>query len=195
MNLVDELRHRTLVADGAMGTQLQLAGLPIGHGSERWCLERADAVEAIHRAYLAAGSDLVITNSFGAHAWGLGPAGLADRLEAINRESVRIARRAAGPHRGVLGDVGPSGQLLEPLGPLTLERLRADLVRRVSALLDAGVDGIVCETMTDLEEAAAFVEVAVGAGARLREAGAAIVGGCCGTIPAHIDALRRIVAN
>jgi 5-methyltetrahydrofolate--homocysteine methyltransferase len=210
MNLLDEIRHRTLVADGAMGTELQLAGLPIGQGGERWNLEHAAAVEAIHRAYVAAGSDLVLTNSFGAHVWGLEPAGLAGRLATINHEAVRIARRAAGPHRGVLGDVGPSGQLLAPLGSLTIAHLRADLASRIRALLDAGVDGILCETMSDLEEAVTAVEVAVMAGApvivasmafdrlpngrfrtmmgvspeaagtRLREAGASMVGANCG---------------
>ena len=208
--LGDEIGRRTLVADGAMGTQLQLAGLPIGHGSERWNLEHPEAVEAIHRAYVAAGCDIILANSFGAHRWALASAGLGGRLTQINRVAVEIARRAAGPGRYVLGDVGPSGQLLEPLGPLTAGDLRAEVATRLDALLASGVDGIICETMTDIEEAVICVEAAVQAGApvviasmafdrtprgayrtmmgvapevaarRLRDAGASVVGANCG---------------
>ena len=204
------MRARTLVADGAMGTQLQLAGLPIGHGSERWNLDHPDAVETIHRAYLAAGCDIVLTNSFGAHRWALAAAGLADRLADVNRVSAEVARRAAGPARFVLGDIGPCGQMFEPLGTLSTEALGDDVAQRVDALLAAGVDGIICETMTDIDEAAICVEAAVRAGAplviasmafdrtprgayrtmmgvppaaaarRLREAGASVVGANCG---------------
>jgi 5-methyltetrahydrofolate--homocysteine methyltransferase len=208
--LGDEIGRRTLVADGAMGTQLQMAGLPIGHGSERWTLEHPDAVEAIHRAYVAAGCDIVVTNSFGAHRWALAAAGLEARLDEVNRAAGELARRAAGSGRYVLGDIGPSGQLLEPLGPLSPADLRRDVSRRAAALVSAGVDGVLCETMTDLDEAVTCVEAAIDAGApvvvasmafdktpggryrtmmgvtpeaagrRLREAGATVVGANCG---------------
>jgi len=217
MMLRDALGTRPLVADGAMGTQLQLAGLPIGHGSERWNLDHPDAVEAIHRAYVAAGCDIVLTNSFGAHHWALAAAGLADRLADVNRVSAEIARRAAGPARFVLGDIGPCGQMFEPLGTLSPGALRDDVAQRVDALLAAGVDGIICETMTDIDEAAICVEAAVRAGAplviasmafdltprgayrtmmgvtpadaavRLRDAGASVVGANCGVRLAVTD--------
>lgn len=208
--LHDEIGTRTLVVDGAMGTQLQLAGLPIGSGSERWTVEHPDAVEAIHRAYAAAGCDIILANSFGAHRWALEAAGMAGRVAEVNQAAVEIARRAAGKGRYVLGEVGPSGQMLEPLGPLTPADLRADLAVRLEALLAAGVDGIISETMTDIEEAVICVESAVHAGApvvigsmafdrtpkgayrtmmgvtpataaaRLRDAGATMVGANCG---------------
>jgi 5-methyltetrahydrofolate--homocysteine methyltransferase len=208
--LRDEIGARTLVVDGAMGTQLQLAGLPIGYGSERWTIEHPDAVEAIHRAYVAAGCDIILANSFGAHRWSLEAAGMPGRVAEVNRAAVQIARRAAGQGRFVLGEVGPSGQMLEPLGPLTAADLRADLAMRIDALLAAGVDGIIAETMTDIEEAVICVEAAVRAGStvvigsmafdrtpkgayrtmmgvapataaeRLRDAGATVVGANCG---------------
>lgn len=223
--LRNEIGRRVLLADGAMGTQLQLAGLPVGRGSERWNLEHPEAVEAIHRAYAAAGCDILFANSFGAHRWSLQAAGMAGRLAEVNRVAVEIARRAAGPGRFVLGEIGPSGQLLEPLGSLTPAGLREDVEARLDALLTAGVDGIISETMTDIEEAVICVEATVKAGApvviasmafdrtpkgayrtmmgvtpesaaaRLRDAGATVVGANCGMRLAVADftALTRLM--
>ncbi|MCX6551728.1 MAG: homocysteine S-methyltransferase family protein [Acidobacteria bacterium] len=209
-SLRDIIGRRVLVADGAMGTRLQAAGLPVGRGGDRWNLEHPEAVEAIHRAYVAAGSDIILTNSFGAGAWTLAPEGLSDQVRAVNLAAAAIARRAAGPGTFVLGDVGPSGQWFAPHGTLTPDAWRADVRTRVSALLDAGADGIICETMMDVEEAVIAVEAALAAGARvviasmafdrtpggrfrtimgtspeqagqrLREAGATVVGANCG---------------
>jgi 5-methyltetrahydrofolate--homocysteine methyltransferase len=211
MTISECLAGRRLVADGAMGTELQRAGLPIGVGGEGWNLDHPDRVEAIHAAYLEAGSDVILTNSFGATRWGLGQHGLADRLDEVNRAAARIARRAAGPGRLVLGDLGPTGQLLKPLGAVTLRDLKADAVARCRALLEEGVDGIICETLTAIDEAVTVVQSALEAGApfviasfafdkrpngrvrtmmglapaeaarRARAAGAAIVGANCGT--------------
>jgi 5-methyltetrahydrofolate--homocysteine methyltransferase len=211
MTLLELVRTRVLVGDGAMGTQLQAAGLPLGQGGESWNLDHPDRVEAIHRSYLAAGSDLVLTNSFGAHRWALERRKLGSRAADINFEAASIARRAAGPDRIVLGDVGPSGQILEPLGPLPLAELRSAIREQVGALLAGGADGIIIETMSAIEEAEAAVGSALAAGApaviasmtfdrlpdgrmrtvmgvapseaarRLAAAGAAMVGANCGT--------------
>jgi 5-methyltetrahydrofolate--homocysteine methyltransferase len=211
MTLVRRLAGRVLVADGAMGTQLQRAGLPIGTGGEIWNLDLPDRVLAIHAAYLDAGSDIVLTNTFGATRWVLERHGLEGRLAELNRAAARIARTAAGPSRLVLGDLGPTGQLLEPLGPVTRAELRADAMARCRALLEEGVDGIICETLTAADEAAIAVEAALEAGApcviasfafdkrpngrvrtmmgvapaeaaqRARAAGAALAGANCGT--------------
>jgi 5-methyltetrahydrofolate--homocysteine methyltransferase len=211
MTLVRRLAGRVLVADGAMGTQLQRAGLPIGTGGEIWNLDLPDRVLAIHAAYLDAGSDIVLTNTFGATRWVLERHGLEGRLAELNRAAARIARTAAGPGRLVLGDLGPTGQLLEPLGPVTRAELRADAMARCRALLEEGVDGIICETLTAADEAAIAVEAALEAGApcviasfafdkrpngrvrtmmgvapaeaaqRARAAGAALAGANCGT--------------
>ena len=214
MTLMQRLAGRVLVADGAMGTQLQRAGLPVGTGGECWNVEYPDRVLAIHAAYLEAGSDLVLTNTFGATRWVLDPHGLSGRLDELNRAAARLARRAAGASGLVLGDLGPTGQLLVPLGPVTGDDLKADVTARCRALLDEGVDGIICETLTAADEAVVAVETALEAGApwviasfafdkrpngrvrtmmglspadaadRVRGAGASMVGANCGT---HLD--------
>src|SRR5512137_314730 len=112
-DLLAACRERVVVGDGGMGTELQRAGLEPGESGERWNLEHPDRVERIHQAYVDAGSEFVITNSFGANPWVLGRYGLADRVADVNQAAAGIARRAAGA-RGVLGDVGPFGGLLAP---------------------------------------------------------------------------------
>ena len=165
MTLIDRLSRGVVVADGAMGTQLQRAGLPIGASGERWNVDHPDRVLAIHQAYLDAGSDLILTNTFGATRWILERHGIADRRDNVNRAAARLARQAAGAGRLVIGDLGPTGQLLEPLGPVTRAELREDATARCRTLLDEGVDGIICETLTAADEAAAVVEAALAAGA------------------------------
>jgi 5-methyltetrahydrofolate--homocysteine methyltransferase len=165
MELLDRIRESVLVADGAMGTQLQLAGLPIGGGGEAWNLEHPDRVLAIHQAYVAAGSDIVLTNTFGASRWTLARHGLEGREEEVNRAAALLASQAAGAGRFVLGDVGPTGQLLEPLGEMTRQALKEDASARCRALLGAGVGGIILETLTAADEAAVAIEAALESGA------------------------------
>jgi 5-methyltetrahydrofolate--homocysteine methyltransferase len=164
-SFLSECRVRTLLADGAMGTELQRAGLAPGEPGEGWNLERPDAIEAIHRAYLEAGSDAIITNTFGANPWVLARYDLADRLDEINRRAVAIARRAAGPGRFVLGDIGPSGGFLHPLGDLVAEDLQRAFERQAAALLAGGADGIIIETMSAIEEVVIGVRAARASGA------------------------------
>ena len=217
MTLLDRIGPAVLVADGAMGTQLQSAGLAIGGGGEAWNVAYPDRVAAIHAAYLAVGSDLILTNSFGASRFALERYGLADRRDELNAAAARLAREAAGAGRAVLGDVGPTGQLLEPLGVISRDALREDASARCRALLAGGVDGIILETLTAADEAAVAVEAALDAGARCviasfafekrgngrvatmmglrprqagelaRAAGASIVGANCGTYLAIPD--------
>jgi 5-methyltetrahydrofolate--homocysteine methyltransferase len=165
VRLLDRIGASVLVADGAMGTQLQLAGLAIGGGGEGWNAAHPDRVLAIHAAYVAAGSDLILTNTFGASRFALDRYGLAGRRNELNAAAARLAREAAGAGRAVLGDVGPTGQLLEPLGPLTRDALRDDASARCRSLLDEGADGIILETLTAADEAAVAVEAALDAGA------------------------------
>ena len=165
MKLLDRVGASVLVADGAMGTQLQLAGLAIGGGGEAWNVAHSDRVLVIHAAYVAAGCDLILTNTFGASRFALDQYGLAGRRDELNAAAARLAREAAGAGCAVLGDVGPTGQLLEPLGTLTRDALREDVSARCRALLAEGVDGIILETLTAADEAAVTVEAAFGAGA------------------------------
>ena len=110
------------LADGAMGTQLFAAGLTSGDSPEQWNLDRPETVQGIHRRYFEAGSDLVVTNSFGGNRLRLALHGAAARAGEINRAAARLARRAAdaaGRPVLVAGSMGPTGALMAPLGPLT----------------------------------------------------------------------------
>ena len=111
-----------IVADGAMGTMLQAAGLPVGMSPEGWLLENADAVRGVHRAYVEAGADMILTCTFGGTRARLERSGLAERVAEINRRAVEIAREAAGDRAYVAGDIGPLGEFLAPLGKITYEQ-------------------------------------------------------------------------
>ena len=150
-----------IVADGAMGTMLQEAGLPSGTPPEGWLLENAEAVRQVHRAYIDAGSDLILTCTFGATRPRLERSGLSDRLSEINRRAVEIAREAAGDEVFVAGDIGPTGELLEPLGALSYEEAVEVFAEQAEALARAGVDVLYIETMSALDEAKAAVEGAL----------------------------------
>lgn len=164
-SLLEALRRRTLLGDGAMGTELQRAGLEPGAGGELWNLERPDAVLEIHRRYGAAGAEVLLTNTFGASRLGLARHGADDRVREINLAGAALARRALGDTGWVLGDLGPSGGLLQPLGELEPDVVYAAFTEQARALLAGGVDGILVETMTAPEELALAVRAARAAGA------------------------------
>jgi 5-methyltetrahydrofolate--homocysteine methyltransferase len=153
-----------MVADGAMGTMLQAAGLPPGTSPEGWLLENPEAVAGVHRSYIEAGSDLILTCTFGATRPRLERSGLGHRLGEINRLAVEVARRAAGERAFVAGDIGPLGEFLAPLGQLSYEEAVDIFAEQASALAEAGVDVLYVETMSALEEARAAVEGALRTG-------------------------------
>lgn len=150
-----------IVADGATGTMLMAAGLASGMPPEQWNLEAPEKIIALHRSYLEAGSELVLTNTFGGSPVKLALAGLADRTAEINRAAAKLARQAAGEDRYVAGDIGPTGQLMQPLGPLTYEAAVEAFAQQAGALAEGGADVIWIETMSDLHEAKAAVEGAM----------------------------------
>lgn len=136
------------------------AGLEAGRAPEWWNLEHADCVEAVHHAYLEAGSELVHTNTFGANPLRLAAGGLAGRCHEVNAAAVEIARRASGGTGLIAGDVGPTGHMLPPLGTTSVKQLYEAFREQAEALAEAGVDLISIETMSDLREARAAVEAA-----------------------------------
>ena len=144
--------------DGAVGTQLIARGLA-ARVPEEWNLERPEVLTAIHLDYLNAGSEVVQTNTFGANRLKLGSAGLADKLIPINRGAVAAAREAVkkAGHGLVAGDLGPTGQMLEPSGSLTPEEAQRAFAEQAKVLAEAGADLISIETMFDLAEAQAAV--------------------------------------
>ncbi|MEA1870986.1 MAG: homocysteine S-methyltransferase family protein [Candidatus Bipolaricaulota bacterium] len=147
-----------LIADGATGTMLQRAGLPPGVAPECWNLERPEAIRALYKAYVDAGSDLILSNTFGGSRVRLERAGLGDHVREFNRAAVELARVVANEEVLVLGDIGPTGRMLKPLGNLTVEEARASFAEQAATLAEAGVDAINIETMSDLAEAVAAVE-------------------------------------
>lgn len=147
-----------LVADGATGTTLQRSGLPAGMAPERWNLENPDAIRALHRAFIEAGSDLILTNTFGGSRPRLEMESLGDQVHEVNLAAARLAREVAGDRAFVLGDMGPTGQLMKPMGTLTYEDAVAAFAEQSAALAEGGVDAILIETMSDLGEAKAAVE-------------------------------------
>jgi methionine synthase I (cobalamin-dependent) len=151
-------KNSILIADGATGTQLQKAGLPTGIAPERWNLENPQAILNLHKSYLDAGADIVLTNTFGGSRIKLSKDNLADKCVEINRNAALLARKAAGENALVFGDMGPTGELLAPLGPLTYDQAVVAFTEQAGALAEGGVDAILVETMSDLMEAKAAVE-------------------------------------
>lgn len=146
------------VADGGWGWLLQERGLPAGECAESWNLSRPDAVTALHEEYAEAGADLLATNTFGANEARLVAHGLSGRAEELSRTGAALARAVADRHGAVVaGTVGPTGELLEPLGTLSTEGARAMFAEQVRGLVAGGVDLVLVETMSDLEEARAAV--------------------------------------
>ncbi len=156
--LTKRLGQGVFFLDGAMGTQLFARGARYGQCTELLNTDQPEIVADVHRAYLAAGSDAVLTNTFGGNAVSLGRHGLAGRTAELNRAAAELARSAAGPDNYVLGDIGPCGDFLEPLGTLKKADLLAGFAEQARGLAEGGVDGFIIETMTALEEIETAIE-------------------------------------
>jgi 5-methyltetrahydrofolate--homocysteine methyltransferase len=137
---------------------LQAAGLPTGMPGEAWVLEQPGEIIKLHRAYLDAGSRLILTSTFGGTRARLTAAGLEAKVAEINRKAGELARQAAGEDVYVGGDIGPSGEMMPPLGKLTYDLAVEMFEEQAEALAAGGVDCIYIETMSDLNEAKAAVE-------------------------------------
>lgn len=146
-----------ILADGAMGTMLFEAGLQFGESPERWNVDYPERVQAVHQAYLQAGSRIILTNTFGGNRWRLSLHGLEARAREFVEAGARAAVEAAGGRALVAGDIGPSGSLLAPLGELDEAEAVAGFAQQAEALLEGGADVIWIETMSDLGEVAAAV--------------------------------------
>jgi methionine synthase I (cobalamin-dependent) len=147
-----------LIADGATGTMLQEAGLPAGTPGEAWILEKPQEIKKLHLAYIEAGSQLILTSTFGGTRARLRAAGLDPQVAEISRRAAELARQVAGDEIYVGGDIGPSGELMPPLGKLTYDAAVDMFAEQAAALAEGGVDCIYIETMSDLNEGRAAVE-------------------------------------
>jgi 5-methyltetrahydrofolate--homocysteine methyltransferase len=167
--LLEAIKERPLLGDGAMGTQLMIAGLEQGNCGEAWNLTHPERVLAIQRRYVEAGSDCLLTNTFGGSRIMLNRHSHADDVVAINTAAVQLAREAFGGRDGyVIGDIGPFGGLMEPYGEFTETQVLGAFREQAKALVDAGADAIIIETQTSLEELGLALTAS-------REAGAACV--------------------
>ena len=161
--LLDDIRSGKIrVADGAMGTTLQTRGLDDGGAPELWNVEKSDVVRAVFEEYVQAGSQLLTTNTFGGSRPRLQMHGLEDRVYELNKAAAQIARSVADTQQGVyvMGDIGPSGDLMEPMGIMTHDSAKELFAEQIKGLVDGGVDAILIETMSDLGEVEAAIAAA-----------------------------------
>lgn len=216
--LTDLVRTQGFVVfDGAMGTMLQAAGLDDGGAPELWNVERPDVIAGIHEAYLRAGARVITTNTFGGTRPRLAMHGLEDRVVELSEAGAQLARQAADTFGAlVAGDLGPTGELLEPLGDLTPQQAQDLFAEQLAGLVAGGIDLVLVETMSDLAEVEAAVRAAqqvapelpvvatlsfdthgrtmmgvtpAQAVAALAALGVAAVGGNCGRGPGEMEAV------
>lgn len=151
----------TVLLDGGMGTLLQESGLDDGGSGELWNVDRPDVVAGIHEAYAEAGARILTTNTFGGTRPRLAMHGLADRVHELNRAGAAIATEVARRHGAlVAGDLGPTGELLSPLGTMEPADAQALFAEQLAGLAEGGIDVVLVETMSDLGEVAAAVAAA-----------------------------------
>lgn len=211
-----------VLIDGAWGTRLQLQELTPGACADGWNLSHPQQVEQLAREYVEAGSRVILTNTFRANRLTLAPRGLADCVAEINRSGVAISRRAAAGKALVFASIGPSGKLLIT-GEVTERELRDVFAEQAQVLAAAGADGLVVETMCDLDEATIALEAAQTTGLpvvvcmvfdsgkdqdrtmmgrtpeqvtkALTAAGAEVIGANCGSgVSGYVSVCRRIRA-
>ena len=211
-------RGDVLIADGATGTTCQHMGLPLGVAPEEWVLTEPDRIIELHRGFAEAGSDIVLTCSFGGTGIRLADGPFNGRASELNRRAAELAREAVGPDVLVAGSLGPTGELCEPLGTLTHDEAAAAYAEQAEALVEGGADLLVLETMFCPIEAGAAIDgvrratdvpfvvsFSFDRGTRTMmgtttaevvalavEGGAAAVGANCGT---SLDAMSQIVAE
>lgn len=151
--ILKRLEKEILILDGSMGALLQGRGLPSGYAPDLWNLEKPDDILAVHREYVQAGSDIVLTNTFGASKIRLAEYNAEGKLKEINEAAVQLARKAFGGKKGyVAGDVGPCGTTVAPFGELPFDEAIDIFYQQMKALVEAGADLIAIETMFDLQE-------------------------------------------
>ena len=173
------LTDRPVITDGAWGTQLQSRGLPIGTCPDEWNLLQPEQVEEVPRAYVEAGSQIVLTNTFRANRVALTDYGLAEKAEAINRAGAEISHRAAGGRAHVFGSMGPSGKMLM-MGEVSEDELLSAFADQARALADGGAHALVFETMGDLAETKLAIEAA-------KRTGLPVVASMCFDSGAELD--------
>jgi 5-methyltetrahydrofolate--homocysteine methyltransferase len=152
---------RPVLLDGGMGTSLYAAGIEPGIAPDEWNLTHPDVIRGIHRAYIEAGSQVILTNTFGGNRYRLQFSDLGDRVADVNRIGAQLAGAeadAADHNVLVAGSMGPTGELMEPYGALTSPKAKEAFAEQAAALVEGGVDLLWIETMSDLDEVQAAVQ-------------------------------------
>lgn len=149
-----------VILDGATGSNLRKAGMPVGVCAEKWTLEHPEAILALQKAYVEAGSNIIYAPTFTANRINLSSYGLEGQLKEINTELVKLSKQAADGRAYVAGDITTTGKVLEPKGDMSYQALFDVYAEQISALAEAGVDLIVAETMLTLEETTVALEAA-----------------------------------
>jgi len=159
--LLDRLKKgEILVSDGAMGTMLQHKGLKVGECPEEWNITHPKEVKAIAEAYLKAGSDMILTNTFGGSRFKLTKFGLEAEVAEFNKVGVSLAKKAAQQYGGiVVASLGPTGEFMQPLGAVTEDEMYDAFREQILAQIQGGADAICIETMTSIEEISIAVRV------------------------------------
>ena len=215
---LEKAKDHVILLDGATGSNLRKAGMPVGISSEEWVLKNPGVLQELQRAYVEAGSEIVYAPTFAANRISLKNFGLEKKVTEINSRLVKISKDAVGNHALVAGDLTTTGQLLEPRGDLSYEMLHQAYQEQIKALADAGADLLVAETMLSVDETVVALDAAqsvcdlpvmctlsleadgtamyggnaVEAVVTLQEMGAAAVGLNCSVGP---DQLEAVVAN
>ena len=149
----DELKSKkVLIADGAWGTEMVKRGLAPGEPPELWNLNRPDDVRAIAKSYKDAGADIILTNTFGGSRFKIKRAGITEDIKEINRKGVELSKEVAGDSL-VFASIGSTGEFMQPLGTITEKEMIASFSEQVKAFVEGDADGVIIETMSDLNEA------------------------------------------
>lgn len=151
--ILDLVKERVVLLDGGMGTELIKRGFPQGECPESWNVEKPEIVKEIHKSYFDAGSDVVLTNSFGGSKIKLASHGLEDKCHELNYAAAQLASEVKPEEKLVAGSMGPTGKFLKPHGEYTEEEFEEAYAVQSKALTDGGVDFLLIETQYELKEA------------------------------------------
>lgn len=160
IQFLERLKNEILISDGAMGTMLQTVGYPPGACPEEWGISNQEKLQSIHRSYLDAGADILLTNTLGGSRFKLGKYNLSSQMYSINKRAAEIAAEVAQDIVYVAGDIGPTGEFMEPIGLVKEQEFYDAFAEQASGLKDSGVDIIIIETMMALDEMQTAIKAA-----------------------------------